>query len=100
MPSAAIMEPWEVFIGTMMKRSNVWMRLPMKVELPEVTRRMGWQCTQGYPHRSTKKGSERIKMSMSTQRHGTLYNSKRYHIHFQEVHGGMETRSIDRSFFW
>jgi hypothetical protein len=39
-------------------------------------------------------------MSLSTQRHGALYRYKEILYTYQEVHGGMETRSIDRRSTW
>jgi hypothetical protein len=42
----------------------------------------------------------RTDMSLSTQRHGNLYRSKKIlHTH-QEVQKGMETRSTARGFAW
>jgi hypothetical protein len=39
-------------------------------------------------------------MSLSTQRHGNLYRSKKIlHTH-QEVQRGMETRSTTKGFAW
>jgi hypothetical protein len=40
---------------------------------------------------------ERVEMSMSTQRHGTLYKSKEILHMYQEVQGGMEMRSTNIS---
>jgi hypothetical protein len=40
---------------------------------------------------------ESVKMSMSTQRHGTLYKSKEILHMYQEIHAGMETRSTNIS---
>jgi hypothetical protein len=39
---------------------------------------------------------ERAEMSLSTQRHGTLYRSKEILHSYQEAQRGMETISIDR----
>jgi hypothetical protein len=41
---------------------------------------------------------ERVEMSMSTQRHGTLYRSKEILHMYQKLHGGMETKSTNISF--
>jgi hypothetical protein len=45
------------------------------------------------PTNLQKKGTE---MSLSTQRHGTLYRSKEILHSYQEAQRGMETISIDR----
>jgi hypothetical protein len=39
-------------------------------------------------------------MSLSTQRHGILYRTKNILYTYQKVHGGMETRSINRGSTW
>jgi hypothetical protein len=39
-------------------------------------------------------------MSLSTQKHGALYRSEEILYTYQEVHRGMETRSIDRGSTW
>jgi len=39
-------------------------------------------------------------MNLSTQRDGILYKFKEILHTYQEIHGGMETRSINRSYVW
>jgi hypothetical protein len=48
------------------------------------------------PTNLQKRELERAEMSLSTQRHGTLYRSKEILHSYQEAQRGMETISIDR----
>jgi hypothetical protein len=99
--SIAIMEPQETFIGKTMKQFSVRARLPMRAKLPEVEpKKWGDNAPRVTPTNMQSKERERTKMNMSTQRHGILYRSKEISHMYQEVEGGMETRSIDKGFVW
>jgi hypothetical protein len=77
------MEPQETFTSRAMRQSNVQTRLAMKAK-PSKIEPEGWGDNA---HKVTLqwKEQEKIEMSLSTQRHGTLYRSKEISHMYQEA---------------
>jgi hypothetical protein len=73
--------------------------LPSKVEPPKV-KLEGWgnNALKVTLTNLQRKERERINMNLSAQRHGTLYRFEEILHTYQEVRGGMETRSKDRGY--
>ncbi len=69
-----------------MRQPNVWARLSMRAEPLEVELE-GWgdNALKGTLANLQEKEQERRKISLSTQRHGTLYRSKEILHTYKEV---------------